>query len=83
MWYLYSCKKLKEEVTDAKINLSSKFEFEPQNDFKTLLIIYWLPKTWSEGRIIAASRKCRRKTFSNAVTKAFELIFKQIQSSKI
>ena len=74
MWYLYSCKKLKEEVTGAKINPSSKFEFEPQNDFKALLI---------EARIIAASRKCNRKTFSNAVTKVFELIFKQIQSSKI
>ena len=34
--------KLKEEVIDGNITLSSKFDLEVQNGFKTLPIMYWL-----------------------------------------
>ena len=75
--------KLKEEVIDDNITLSTKFELEAQNDFKTLPIIYRLAKLDKNptgARFIVASRKCNTKTSSKTATKTFELIFKQIQS---
>ena len=39
--------KLKEEVIDDNITLSSKLNLEHQNDFKTLPIMYWFPD-WSK-----------------------------------
>ena len=52
--------KLKKEVTDHKITLSNKFDLEFENDFKTLPIMYWLPKmhkTPTGAIFIVASRK--------------------------
>ena len=45
--------------------------------------MYWLPKIHKRptgARFIVAFRKCSTKALSNASTKSFELIFKQIQS---
>ena len=36
--------KLTEEVIDDSITFSSEFDLDVQNGFKTLPIIYWLPK---------------------------------------
>ena len=36
--------KLTEEVIDDSITFSSEFDLYVQNGFKTLPIIYWLPK---------------------------------------
>ena len=75
--------KLKKEVTDDDNTLSRKFDLAVKNDLKTLPIMYWLPRmnrTPTGARFIVASRKCSKKTFSNAVTRDFKSIFKQTQT---
>ena len=75
--------KLKEELIDGNITFPSKFNLEVSNDFKTLPIMYWVTnmhKTPTRARFLVSSIKCSKKTLSKSVTKAFELIFKQIQS---
>ena len=65
------------------VTLSSKFDLQVQNYFKTLPIMYWLPKmhqTRTGARFILVSRKCSTIALSRAVTKTFKLIFTQIQS---
>ena len=55
--------------------LSSKFDLEVQADFKTLSIMYWLPKmhkTLIRARFIVASEKCSTKALAKAVTKTFK-----------
>ena len=70
--------KLKGKVTDDNITFFSKFDLEVQIFFKTLPIMYWLPKmhkTTTGARLIVASRKCS----INALSKALKLFFKKIQ----
>ena len=53
--------KLKEEVIDDNITLSSKFELQVPHNYKTLPRTNWFPKmqrTPARGRLIVASRKC-------------------------
>ena len=42
-----------------------------------MLLMHWLPKIPTATRFIVQSRKCSTKGLSKAVTKAFNLIFKQ------
>ena len=75
--------KLKEEVNDDNITFSRYFDLEVQNDFKTLPIMYWLlkiDKTSTRAKFIVTSKKCSTKALSDSNIKAFQLIFKQIQS---
>lgn len=69
-WYLYTCKYI----------LPVKFDLEVQNDFKIQPIMCWLSKIHKTPTEETPPRKCSTKASSKAVTKAFRLILKQIQS---
>ena len=62
--------KLKEEVIDDNITLSSKFDLGCKNDFKTQLVTY-----------LAASWEWSTKAFPKVVMKAFKCPNKQMQVS--
>ena len=63
--------KLKEELIDGNIIFSSKFHLEVQNDFKILLIKYWLPKSPTGARFIVESSKMQHKGFVKGSYKSF------------
>ena len=55
----------------------------PDGKDKPLPIMYWTPKMHKEAigaRFIVVSKKCSKKLISKVVSKAFQLIFHQIQS---
>ena len=70
---------LKEEIIDNNI-LPAKFDLEVQNDFKMQPIMCWLSKMHKTLTEETPRRKWSTKASSKAVTKAFRLILKQIQS---
>ena len=76
-WTYKLVNKVKEEVIDGNITFSSKSDGEVENNFKTMLLMHWLPKIPTATRFIVQSRKYSTKGLSKAVTKAFKLIFKQ------
>ena len=75
--------KLKEEVIDNNITLSSKFNLDVENDFKTLPINAGSQRCTRfqlEQSLLLHLEYVAQRPWQVFVTKAFKLIFKQIQS---
>ena len=74
--------KTKDEIIDDNISFSNTFGLSPSENDKSLPIMYWTPKMHKNptgARFIIASKKCSTKLLSKAVSKAFKLIFHQIE----
>ena len=70
--------KSKEEITDENNCFSNKFGLNVDEKDKSLPTMYCTPKMHEEpvgASFIAASKKCRTKLISQAVSKAFKLTF--------
>ena len=75
--------KTKEEIIFENFCFSKKFGLSPDEKDKSLPIMYWTPKMHKSpigARFIVASKKCSTKLLSKSVSKAFKLIFNQVQS---
>ncbi len=71
------------ELINDDIILCERYGLKLEEAQKTLPIMYWTPKmhyTPSRARFIVSSAKCSTKPISRVVSKAFKLIFNQIQN---
>ena len=71
------------DIIDTNIEFCKKYNLKVPEEHKTLPIMYWTPKMHKNPighRFIIASSRCSTKVLSKEVSKAFKLIFKQIQS---
>ena len=72
-----------EEIIDMNIEFCSKLGFETKDKEKCLPFMYWIPKMHKNpvgSRYIVASSKCSTKQLSSGVSKAFKLIFNQVNN---
>ena len=73
----------KESIIQTNTLFCEKYKLAVSEDQKTLPIMYWIPKMHKNPvgtRFIVASSKCSTKPLSKAVSKAFKLIFNQMQN---
>ena len=75
--------KTREEIIFDNICFLKKFGLNPDEKDNSLPLMYWTPKMHKNpigARFIVASKKCSTKLLSKAVSKAFKLMFHQIQN---
>jgi len=75
--------KTKEEIIFENVCFSKTFGLNPDDNDKSLPIMYWTPKMHKNpigARFIVASKKCSTKLLSKSVSKVFKLIFHQTQN---
>ena len=77
------CNVTPDEVIDDNVETSKKYGLVvADNKFKSLPLMYWMPKMHKNPvgfRFIIASKYCSTKLISKAVTKAFRLIYQQVE----
>ena len=73
----------KESIIQNNIEFCERYSLKVPDDNKILPIMYWIPKMHKNPigtRFIVASSKCSTKPLSKGVSRAFKLIFDQIQN---
>ena len=76
------CSLTKEQAINNNIEFCSRFGLKVEENHCTLPTMYWLPNMHKPigKRFILTSSKCSIKPLSNKISKAFKLIFTQIQN---